>query len=199
MDMATLTNAPRTVEVGGRPYLVSALTMGEWGRFQAWIKDFVPKPDPPEDADSVLTALHNRAWPPAIGSKLWWEALDHPGCWPSFVRTVLGNHQAVSDEESLVLAMMAVEDGLVGTLVILSMGGDPSAPSIPSEDEPPPERPEPDDPGPMVFGLAKKFGWTHNDVIGLTFAQIRYYSHNGTPPKIGSKTYRSTADSRAAR
>jgi hypothetical protein len=91
MDLSTLTGAPREVDLAGVRYKVPALKMRDWGLIQAWIKDNVPSPmasirsedlsglSPADKATLMREAIAaQRAWPPRVGTRAWFEAIDHP-------------------------------------------------------------------------------------------------------------------------
>ena len=106
MDLAAFVNAPRSVTLDGREYLVSALTLSEWGPIQGWIKRNVPGPVKllssedlsgltPEDRRAMMAvALEaQRNWPPRIGSLAWFNALDGVGGHAEFLFCALSKHQ----------------------------------------------------------------------------------------------------------
>lgn len=106
MDHATFVNAPKTIELGGREYRVSALTLKEWGPVQSWIKQHAVSPvrllssgdmaglNAADRKAMMETALHaQRNWPPRIGSIEWFQALDHPGGHAEFLFVALSKHQ----------------------------------------------------------------------------------------------------------
>lgn len=202
--MATLANIPRPIEIGGVSFPVSALTQFEWATFQAWLKEYVPRPAAPGPEDAIGRAIRDRAWPPSIASKEWVEALDHPGCFARFVQVALGKHapRAIPDEEALALAFAVVDEGKVPDVIMACLGGDridPKAAKPPTPDAYP-RPPEGDDPGDAYFLLAKVFtGWTHDDIMRLTFPQIRYYRSAGKPLATGARRYSSVAEARADR
>jgi hypothetical protein len=199
--MATLANIPRRLEVGGREYLISALSQRDWAEFQGWIKEFVPRPEAPEGSDAIDRAAYRDAWPPAIASAAWFDAMDHPGCFATFVKLALGRHLpgGMPDEEAMLAAYELVDEAKVGPLVTLCMGNDPAG--LPPSPEPTagPKLPTGDSPGDVYFQFVKAFGWTHDQVMSLTFPQIKYYAHAGKPPKPGTRRFSSTAEARAAR
>jgi hypothetical protein len=80
------------VTIAGQRYRVGELTLREWAPVQAWMKATVPGPlavlASPDfkrlSADlkrEVLGEAMDRdrfSWPPAIGRRSWYQALDHP-------------------------------------------------------------------------------------------------------------------------
>src|SRR5689334_18911928 len=65
--------------------------MAQWGAVQAWIKDNVPSPLSLVNSEDLgaLSAADKRVlmrealdaqrnWPPRVGSRAWFDALDHP-------------------------------------------------------------------------------------------------------------------------
>ena len=94
MDLSVLVNAPREITLAGKSYLVSALTLKEWGALQAYLKDRAVNPVVAalgqlsaakaagiRIADEDRTALFIQAkaeakpWPPMVGSNLWFDSL----------------------------------------------------------------------------------------------------------------------------
>jgi hypothetical protein len=204
MDLATLANVPRPFAVGGAAFPVSALTQREWAAFQGWVREYVPRPDPPPEADRIERSLAARAWPPAIGSAGWVSALDHPGCFPRLVQVALGKHAdaPVGDDAALGLAWAILDEGTVGELIMLCLCGerwDPASAPPPDPDAAAP-LPESDSPGAAYFEIARKFpGWTHQDILDLTFPQVRYYRAEGRPLAPGRMRFGSSDEAREYR
>ncbi len=137
MDLASFVNEPRTVEVAGVPYLVSALTLKEWGPVQAWIRENIPGPvrsinsDDLEglnedDRKTILEAamMAQRNWPPRIGSKVWFDSLDHPGGHGVFIVAALGKHQLDIDAERAAGIADRATAGEIVAVVIACLGLD---------------------------------------------------------------------------
>lgn len=213
MNMATLTNAPRVFAVAGRTFLVSALTQREWGYHQAWIMDHVPRPPVPDGLDNIDRAAHRRAWPPAIGSRIWWDAIDHPGCFPALVGLALGKHATAKDmpdEEALALAGLICAEEKALELVFRCLGSEVEPGELAEkaiqvhkvdedEEDSPIGLPESDDPGDVYFRMVGRGGLSYADVIDLTFPQIRYLSYRGKPPARNTRRYSSTAAARSGK
>lgn len=112
MDLADLTNAPRTITLAGREFTVSHMKMKEWGVVQAWIKANIPGPMEslkatnldelsPFLAHWVTTAAvrEEQAWPPRPGSRSWIDALDRVGK-DGRLGTVVFMHEALKKHQS---------------------------------------------------------------------------------------------------
>jgi hypothetical protein len=82
---------PRAVQLGGREYVASELTLGDLAELQAWLEEAEPHPleglppawaDPePETRPARLAAAWERAraWPPRLGTDRGAELLASPG------------------------------------------------------------------------------------------------------------------------
>jgi hypothetical protein len=80
MDLAQLTDAPTIVNVGGKDYAFSELTLASMGKLQGWIKSNFPHPleaikphlegFAAADRAYMIEAAQREAayWPPAIGT-----------------------------------------------------------------------------------------------------------------------------------
>jgi hypothetical protein len=95
LDIATATNAPDVLPIGGVGYSVRTLTLAEWGELQAWLRRTATHPikrateaiEQARDSgaamapwiqDVVLGQAQREAmrWPPRIGTQEWLAALD---------------------------------------------------------------------------------------------------------------------------
>lgn len=99
MDLATLTAAPRDVDLAGRRYRVAPLTAAQWGILHSFLKQYGAGPLAalksadleglsPADRRELFTLalLDSRSWPPAIASGAWFAAMgDCPGGSARFV------------------------------------------------------------------------------------------------------------------
>lgn len=146
MDLATLTNAPREITLAGKTYMVSALTLKEWGALQAYLKDHAVNPVVAalgqlsaakaagiKIADEDRTALFLQAkadgkpWPPMVGSTLWFDTLlATEGTSPVFLVSVIRKHQPeITDAElSRIDAECSADESRL--LVYRALGIDPS-------------------------------------------------------------------------
>jgi hypothetical protein len=151
VDLATLTNAPREVALAGRTYLVSALTLAEWGVLQAFLKDRTKDPVvmaldqlsrakaagvavTEEDRKALFSqaTAEARSWPPRVCTGAWFDLLrDTEGASVRFLAVVLRKHQpALTDAE-----IAAADDGATPDesrlLIYRAMGIEP-APKTPA-------------------------------------------------------------------
>lgn len=133
MDLATFAGADFVdVELAGRTYRVGELTLREWAPVQAWIKATVPgplsslaSPDfarlPAAVKREVLGEALDRdrtSWPPRIGSRSWFLALDHPGGHAVALRAMLGKHSpAITEAECEAIAGSATFDQILPVAV----------------------------------------------------------------------------------
>ncbi len=95
MDLAQATGVPETIDLAGEPYPVRLLTFREWGAIGAWLKRENPSPitraalaihearamgEPlsAEVEDKMLdhAQMAALAWPPKLGTKEWFDAVD---------------------------------------------------------------------------------------------------------------------------
>lgn len=54
-----------------------------------------------------------------------------------------------------------------------------------------------DDLGDFAYQVASAWGWTKDDVLGLTFRQLRYYRSEGKVPEPGRRSFGSQAEAAA--
>ena len=129
MDLAAFAGADYLdVALDGHPFRVSELTLGEWATVQAWIKAEVPgplsslgSPDfrrlPPEVKREVLGAALEKdrtSWPPSIGTRPWFLALDHPGGHAVALKAILARHTAtITVEDCARLVEVATFDQIL--------------------------------------------------------------------------------------
>jgi len=121
--------------------------MREWGRVQAWIKDNVASPVSAIRSEDLegLSPIHQRAllaeaviaqrnWPPRVGTRAWFEAIDSTGKGDTsghavFLHTVLAKHRpefSLSDAVRLADTMLNAD---IVPLVMAALGmDDPSPP-----------------------------------------------------------------------
>ena len=97
------------VTLAGQLYRVGDLTLREWAPVQAWIKATVPgplsslgSPDfrklPPEVKRELLAEALEQdrtSWPPRVGSKPWFFALDAEGGHAVLLLALLGKYQPI--------------------------------------------------------------------------------------------------------
>lgn len=95
MDFIQATNTPITLKLAGSNYSVRVLNFRELAPISAWIEEHVPSPyaraaqaltqlrasgKPPDTATEELLLDHaanqTLVWPPRVGSKSWFDALD---------------------------------------------------------------------------------------------------------------------------
>lgn len=153
MDIATLTNAPRTLRIGGVDWTVRALTFKELGLLQGWLKDNAD--DPVTEAfrqidkarskgvkvssDTEATLIRQARedalrWPPAVLSGAWFNLLSRvPGASAFFILTMLRTFQPSLTEEqaSAIEREMTGDEG--NALIAAALGRD-----LPPKDGPPP-------------------------------------------------------------
>ena len=143
MDLSSLTNAPQSVEVAGQPFAVSHLTMREWGTVQGWIKANVPGPAEslaainvdglsPFAARSLMQVVvkEQQAWPPRVGSREWFDALDRVGKdnrigAAVLLHTILAKHQPAYTYEQAERLYEAVGYAEALRLTLIAMGVEP--------------------------------------------------------------------------
>ena len=136
LDYADLT-------IGGKVYRAGELTLGEWAPVQAWIKANVPgplsslaSPDfralPQQVKREVLAEALEQdrtSWPPRIGSKGWFLALDHPGGHAALLVALLGKHQPFGRADAEALAeSVGLEEILPAVMAALGHFG-PKSPA----------------------------------------------------------------------
>lgn len=106
------------VTLDGVLYRVGELTLKEWGPVQAWIKAKVPGPlavldskeflalPPSTKSEVAREAIRQQrtSWPPQIGSREWFAALDHEGGHAVCLKAILGKLQPVGPERAAELA-----------------------------------------------------------------------------------------------
>ncbi|MDR3634352.1 MAG: hypothetical protein P4L84_11155 [Isosphaeraceae bacterium] len=137
-----LTNAPRTIRVGDKEYLIGALKLVELGRLQRWIGDHSKCPSDvlrgtldliPADERSKAVAEARDAdyeWPPAPGTHEGNTILFRdPAGQEFFLKVMFTKHQAVTTEElGQIASHFSVEDFL--TLVDIAFGEDDLDPEL---------------------------------------------------------------------
>lgn len=109
MDIATLSNAPRQVRLGGSTYLIRALTFAEWGLLQGFVKNNGEDPITSMfrtlekvkrlgiDIDAVAreelikqAQLEQTMWPPQVMTRQWFGLLSEiPGASVEFLWATL--------------------------------------------------------------------------------------------------------------
>jgi hypothetical protein len=109
MDLATATNAPEEITLGGKTYRVRLLTMRERGIIQAFLKSRLQSPNtraaiaiqqakdagtpldrPIEDRIWERAEMAALTWPPRFGSAAWFDAVDGiEGGWEQVLFEVL--------------------------------------------------------------------------------------------------------------
>jgi hypothetical protein len=115
-----LSNTPREVSLGGKPYLVSKLTLKEWDGLTAFLKDHgidpfvsawsnfnrlkaagVPVSDDDRKAFFLAANQQTKVWPPPVGSLAWFELMgETDGATKRFFGVALRKHQpALTDAE----------------------------------------------------------------------------------------------------
>ncbi len=119
MDLAVLVNAPREITLAGKTFLVSALTLSDWGTLSAFLKDHSTDPVvaaldqlskakasgvvvADEDRKALFESARRdaRSWPPRVGSQEWFDLmLWTEGASEKFLACVLRKHQTVTDAE----------------------------------------------------------------------------------------------------
>jgi hypothetical protein len=130
--------------IDGKPYRVGELTLREWAPVQARLKANVPGPlsslaSPdfkalPSDIkrDVLAEALEQdrTSWPPRIGSKGWFVAMDNEGGHEVLLRALLGKHRpGITTEECAAIAGSATfEEILPAVLAGLGFFG-PKSPA----------------------------------------------------------------------
>jgi len=149
LSLVGATNTPRTVEIAGKPYRVSALTMAEWGEVQRWIGEQLVSPMDTLASRSIdqlspfavhwvtTTAVREQQnWPPRPGSEAWLAAVDRVGRDgrdgnTMLVYAVLRKHQptlTIEDAEAISQAS-TVADGAVLLGVALGLDREKKAAS----------------------------------------------------------------------
>lgn len=148
MDIATATNAPDVLPIGGVGYSVRTLTLAEWGELQAWLKRTATHPikrateaiEQARDAgqamapwlqDAVLGQAQREAmrWPPRIGTQEWLAALDSVD--DGFAHFLHAALKTVPLDECRELAAKATAEEVAGLVGFLFYGSrpDPKGPT----------------------------------------------------------------------
>lgn len=141
-----LTAAPREVTLAGEPFVVAPLTMREWGKFQAWIKDKGPSPlractseklanleDDHRREMMRLALMEELRWPPPVFSQMWIAVLlGSPEADGPFVHAILSKCRPdFTPEQAAALAeRMSVDE--FRALIHLAKGEDPPLPKSPA-------------------------------------------------------------------
>ena len=154
MDIGTLTNAPRTLTIGGRSYTMRALTFAELGVIQNWLKDNADDPVTeafrqvdkaeakgvpvqPGTLSALLTMARQEArqWPPRVFTDAWFDTLaDCPGGTEQFLLAMFRQSDpAMTEVQAAAIAKQMDADESVA-IVAAAMGID-----TPPKDGPPAE------------------------------------------------------------
>jgi hypothetical protein len=144
MDLAQFADADYVdLTLDGKPYRVGELTLREWAPIQAWIKATVPGPlsslaspdfkklPPDVKRDLLAEALEQdrTSWPPRIGSKAWFFAMDTEGGHAELLLALLGKYQPVDRAEAArLVAGIATESITAAVLAGLGVFG-PKSPA----------------------------------------------------------------------
>lgn len=112
MNLVRLANRPQLrIELGGRAYLFSELTIGALADLQAWIEANTPMPfaDLDEHIDAVWPGFQDRLrkhvnvlmkdWPPKVGTEEGGQALDSDAGWTELFYHGLRVHQPWTTRE----------------------------------------------------------------------------------------------------
>jgi hypothetical protein len=148
MDLATATNAPEEITLGGKAYRVRLLTMRERGILQAFVKSKLVSPvtrvgtayDEAAAAGTPFSKatkdeLYARAeiaattWPPRFGSTAWFDAVDNiEGGWERVLFEVLSKvDPGFTQEQADELAPSVTMDEWAD-LIRVAFWGTPPAP-----------------------------------------------------------------------
>lgn len=145
MDIATLTNAPRELVLGGLRYQVRALTLSAWGELHAWIKDRVDDPitealrqvdkvrrkgySVSSEAEARLidaARVDQRSWPPQVMSRQWFDLLGRtPGGSARFLAAMLRPDQPSMTEEQVEALERAISSEDCDELISAAIGLEP--------------------------------------------------------------------------
>ena len=129
------------VVLGGLPYRVGPLALKEWGEIQAWIKANVPGPvavalqqlgaaraagvtvDPGDRASLLREAnVQARAWPPRVGTREWWGALDSRAADAAFLKVALARHQPTITAEQCAALAESIGDEALARVARVAFG-----------------------------------------------------------------------------
>lgn len=159
MDSLELANVPREVTLGGKTYLVSKLTKGEWDAFQLWLREHTTDPvvgvfEALNKARAAGIAVHDedrkalymaaraeaRHWPPPIMTAGWFDLIGDDAPSRRLLWAVLRKHQpTLAEAEAEAIEAGATRDEL-SIMAARALGFDPApkgdAPT-PTGDAPP--------------------------------------------------------------
>lgn len=143
MDLIQATNTPISLRLGGASYQVRSLNFRELASISAWIEENVPSPlaraaqaltqlrgvgkSPDSGTEELLldhAANQMLSWPPRVGTKAWFDALDGAdGGLVELVYTILSKTVPSFDREKAQVLSEKLEASEVLELIYLGVLG----------------------------------------------------------------------------